>query len=92
MPFQVPSLPSYYVDRPDARNRLKSALLNEEFHTTGTLVISAIYGLGGIGKSVLASALAHEPEVQAKFPDGVLWVTLGQQPESLAFLSNWIQA
>jgi hypothetical protein len=88
----VPSLPSYYVDRPDARNRLKSALLNEEFHITGTLVISAIYGLGGIGKSVLASALAHEPEVQAKFPDGVLWVTLGQQPEILAFLSNWIQA
>lgn len=92
MPFQVPSLPSYYVDRPDMRNRLKSSLLKEEFHPTGTLVISAIYGLGGIGKSVLASALAHDPEVQAKFPDGVLWVTLSQQPEILAFLSNWIQA
>jgi WD40 repeat protein len=29
---------------------------------------------------VLASALAHHPEVRRAFPDGVYWVTLGQQP------------
>src|SRR5260370_39680202 len=37
--------------------------------------------MGGIGKSVLACALAHHPEIQRAFPDGVYWVTLGQQPK-----------
>ncbi|MDJ0670294.1 MAG: NB-ARC domain-containing protein, partial [Microcystis sp. M53598_WE2] len=58
----------------------------------GTLVISAIYGLGGIGKSTLAAALAQEKEVQAFFPDGIFWATLGQQPDILSFLHGWIQA
>ena len=55
-------------------------------------MVSAIYGLGGIGKSTLAAALAHDPEVQAHFPDGIFWATLGQQPDILSFLSTWIQA
>lgn len=58
----------------------------------GILVVSAIHGLGGIGKSTLAAALAHNPDVQERFSDGVLWTTLGQQPELLPLLSTWIQA
>ncbi|NER87419.1 MAG: hypothetical protein F6K64_10490 [Moorea sp. SIO3A2] len=54
-------------------------------------MVSAIYGLGGIGKSTLAAALAHDPEVQSHFPDGIFWATLGQQPDILSFLSTWIQ-
>ncbi|NEO07811.1 MAG: hypothetical protein F6K51_20555 [Moorea sp. SIO3I8] len=67
-------------------------MLAKETARTGTLVVSAIYGLGGIGKSTLAAALAHDPEVQRHFPDGVLWATLGQTPDLLPFLSTWIQA
>ncbi|WP_237048875.1 NB-ARC domain-containing protein, partial [Moorena bouillonii] len=55
-------------------------------------MVSAIYGLGGIGKSTLAAALAYDPEVQSHFPDGIFWATLGQQPDILSFLSTWIQA
>ena len=55
-------------------------------------MVSAIYGLGGIGKSTLAAALAHDEEVQSHFPDGIFWATLGQQPDILSFLSTWIQA
>jgi hypothetical protein len=36
--------------------------------------------MGGIGKSVLAAALARDDGVRRAFPDGVLWVTLGQTP------------
>jgi WD40 repeat protein len=36
--------------------------------------------MGGIGKTVLASALARDPQVQAQFPDGVYWVTVGIEP------------
>ena len=71
---------------------MKKRLLSEETARAGTLVVSAIYGLGGIGKSTLAAALAHDLEVQSYFPDGIFWATLGQQPDILSFLHSWIQA
>ncbi|MCP4534128.1 MAG: hypothetical protein GY831_23250, partial [Delftia sp.] len=48
--------------------------------------------LGGIGKSTLAAALARDAEVNVRFPDGILWATLGQEPDLLSLLSEWIQA
>ena len=91
-PFQAPPLPQHYVDRPAVRETVRSLLLEETATASGTLVVSAILGLGGIGKSVLAVALAHEKAVQERFGDGVLWVTLGQQPDVLGLVSSWIQA
>ena len=67
-------------------------LLADDPDSSGMLVVSAIYGLGGIGKSVLAAAVAHNRAVQARFPDGILWVTLGQNPDILPLLSGWVQA
>ncbi|MDB9411822.1 NB-ARC domain-containing protein [Microcystis aeruginosa] len=89
---QAPPKPSYFVERPEVSIELKQLLLSETTEKTGTLVISAIYGLGGIGKSTLATALAQEKEVQAYFPDGIFWATLGQQPDILSFLHQWIQS
>jgi hypothetical protein len=87
----VPYLPHYFVERPEAKEKLKQCLFSEATTKTGTLVVSTIYGLGGIGKSTLAAALAYDPDVQAHFPDGILWITLGQQPDLLSCLSKWIQ-
>ncbi len=87
---KVPPLPSHYVSRPSVISSLKESLFSPS--QTGVLVVSTIYGLGGIGKSTVAAALAHDPEVLSHFPDGVLWATLGQQPDLLSFLSSWIQA
>jgi hypothetical protein len=92
VPFQAPPLPAHFVPRPEVSDALKARLLTDESAAPGILVISAIHGLGGIGKSVLAAALAHAPEVLEHFPDGVLWAILGQQPEVLSLLSSWIQA
>ncbi|WP_287263434.1 NB-ARC domain-containing protein [Moorena sp. SIO3A5] len=92
VPFQAPYPPAYFIQRPEVSQSLKQSLLSEQTAKTGTLVVSAIYGLGGIGKSTLARAIAHDPEVQSHFPDGILWATLGQQPDLLSFLSSWIQA
>jgi NB-ARC domain len=55
------------------------------------LVVSAIAGLGGLGKSVLATAIVLDPEVQERFDDGILWVTLGQNPDLLSLLGDWIR-
>ncbi len=41
----------------------------------------SVQGMGGIGKSVLAAALARDGEIREAFPDGVVWVDVGQKPE-----------
>jgi NB-ARC domain len=81
-------LPDNFVPRPDALNVVKAKLLGAE---DKTLVVSAIAGLGGIGKSVLATAIVLDREVQARFEDGILWVTLGQNPDLLSLLGDWIR-
>ena len=42
-----------------------------------------VQGMGGIGKTVLAAALAQDSEVRQAFPDGIYWLTIGQKPNVL---------
>ncbi|GHO56162.1 helix-turn-helix domain-containing protein [Ktedonobacter robiniae] len=49
----------------------------------------ALTGLPGIGKTALAVALAHHPQVRQQFQDGILWVGLGQYPEVLESMYRW---
>jgi ABC-type transporter Mla MlaB component len=87
-PFPRVRLPDNFVERPDALNAVKAKLLAVDERT---LVVSAIAGLGGLGKSVLAAALVLDLEVQARFTDGILWVTLGQSPDLQTLLGDWIR-
>jgi hypothetical protein len=89
---RAPSLPTNFVPRSEHQAAVKELLLTDQPDQSHTYVVSAIYGLGGIGKSVLAMALANDPEIQARFADGILWATLGQNPDILPILSRWIQA
>ena len=88
VPFPKVRLPENFVARPGALNAVKEKLLAEDDRT---LVVSAIAGLGGLGKSVLAMALVLDAEVQARFADGILWVTLGQSPDLQTMLGEWIR-
>lgn len=92
VPFHAPPLPPHFVPRPEVSDVLKARLLANEAAVPGVLVVSAIYGLGGIGKSTVAAALTYDEEVQERFSDGILWATLGQQPDLLSLLSAWVQA
>lgn len=76
------------MERPDALNTVKEKLLAADERT---LVVSAISGLGGLGKSVLATALVLDSAVQERFADGILWVTLGQNPDLQTMLGDWIR-
>lgn len=64
--------------------QLKAALLGSEGAPSLALV-----GLPGVGKTALAIELAHAPDVLAHYPDGVLWASLGRQPDVLAQLGLW---
>jgi len=72
----VPDLPRHYSPRQGELAVLRQKLLAGDESVP-------ITGMGGIGKTVLASALAHEPEVRQAFPDGIYWLTIGQKPNLL---------
>jgi hypothetical protein len=91
-PFQAPALPRHYVERSEVLSRVLKYLSDDGDKSSGVLLITAVHGLGGLGKSALASAVAHSPTARSRFSDGVLWATLGQEPRILPLLESWIQA
>jgi hypothetical protein len=80
-PYQAPALPPHFVERAEI-GWIKAALLTAG---TPTLALTALHGMGGIGKTTLAAAVAHEQEIIEHFRDGILWASLG--PNGL--VENW---
>jgi hypothetical protein len=79
----APPLPSHFQPRPMLIEQLRDQLLAENR--------LAIIGLGGSGKTMLSQALAVEPDITAKYPDGVLWISLGQAPNIIAHLQTLLR-
>lgn len=77
--FQAPKLSESYVARPNEFAATKQLLLHQQ-GTQTTAITTALRGAGGFGKTTLAQAVCHDPEIQAAFPDGILWVELGEHP------------
>ncbi|MBV9452345.1 MAG: tetratricopeptide repeat protein [Streptosporangiaceae bacterium] len=80
VPRQLPAAAQHFTGR-HAELGLLTGLLDEPSQETsqapptrGTVVISAIGGMGGIGKTALALHWAHQ--VADRFPDGQLYVNL----------------
>ena len=46
-------------------------------------ITAALRGAGGYGKTTMARAICHNERIQEAFDDGILWVTLGENPGSL---------
>ena len=67
------------------RAQLRAAVLAGGAGAVGvTGAALGIHGQGGIGKTVLAAALARDEQVRRCFPDGVFWVTVGEQGDLVA--------
>src|SRR5690349_5908895 len=82
--FTVPPLSSQdYIPRPELMAPLLDALQAAEISAT-VGVTAALHGAGGFGKTTLALAACHDESVRRKFPDGILWVTIGEQLDGAA--------
>ena len=74
----APPLPLNFVPRPDEQQSLRQFVMAD---ADGIAVaLTALEGMGGIGKTMLAQSLCRDQAIQQAFPDGVLWVTAGQEP------------
>ncbi len=94
VPRHLPAAVSHFVGRGPELTALTS-MLDQASDAHGTVVISAIAGTAGIGKTALAVHWAHL--VAERFPDGQLYVDLrgyepGQPMAAAAALAGFLRA
>jgi WD40 repeat protein len=85
-PFMAPDLPEGYIERTGLLSQLLDATVDEA-HEAARPGAAVLYGAGGFGKTTLAAALCHHDAVLTAYDAGVLWVTLGKQPNLLTELT-----
>jgi tetratricopeptide (TPR) repeat protein len=80
-----PPLPPHPIfGRDQAIAELRARLLSGE-----GVAITALHGLPGVGKTTLATALAHDDAVRRHFQGGVYWAALGPQGDVDSALNRW---
>ncbi len=65
------------------------AAIKQRLFAGNNVALTALNGLPGVGKTTLAIALAHDPEVRAHFRHGILWAGLGPDPNVDRRLIRW---
>ena len=81
----IPLEPAIHlVGRESELSQIKKRLYNG-----GSVALTALNGLPGVGKTALSITLAHDPELRAHFQDGILWAGLGPNPNISGLLSRW---
>ena len=87
----VPSLPAHFLPRDADLAFLRETLLADVQRPTvitSAKQTASLQGMGGVGKSVIAAAFARTCEARRAFGDGIVWVTLGQQPDVLRAITR----
>jgi hypothetical protein len=73
----APPLPINFVERPAELAALRNALIADGGGRH--VALTALHGMGGIGKTILAQAICADDVTQQAFPDGIIWVTIGKE-------------
>ena len=83
--YRLPQLPERYLPPAEELRQIRPFVLDGDQPAIGIAGRTAgLVGMGGIGKTVLASALVHDSEVSASFPAGIVWLTFGSEANVLA--------
>jgi hypothetical protein len=78
----IPDLPPNFVARPDDTAPTKALLMGDgggAVGITSSARKAGLLGMGGIGKTVLATALVRDEQVRERFPDGIFWLSFGRE-------------
>lgn len=86
----APPLPINHLERGAEMDALRRVVMADS--TSRHIGVTGIRGMGGIGKTILAQAICHDEAVQAAFPDGIIWITVGQAPRDFLGLIRQIGA
>ncbi|MCB0195151.1 MAG: TIR domain-containing protein [Anaerolineae bacterium] len=81
VPFMAEEVTDDFVPRVDQLAHIERCLLDGQGNPSADIV--GLYGTAGYGKTVLAKAVCHDENIRAAYDDGVVWVTLGQNPGDL---------
>lgn len=61
--------------------------IKEQLHDDSQILV--LHGLPGVGKTAVATMLAHDESLHKEFRDGVLWARLGLRPNLGGILRGW---
>jgi WD40 repeat protein len=80
--INVPKMPANFLPRDEFMNPIKESLLSKDTYRVGITSLQriGIWGMGGIGKSVIAAAISRDEDIRKKFINGIIWLTIGQKP------------
>jgi WD40 repeat protein len=85
----TPALPPHFLPRRDDISRLQQDLFADiERPNASAQPIVVLQGMGGVGKSVLAAAFARAVNTRRACGDGILWLTVGQDPGPAGILPH----
>lgn len=85
----MPPLPSLVIGREEALGEIKRRV---GIGNTESRAVTVIQGWPGVGKSTTVALLAHDLEITSRYPDGVLWASLGENPDIMGEISSWANA
>nr|ABR16233.1 unknown [Picea sitchensis] len=84
--YQVPDIPNFVVDLYNRIDNVKQLLLQNDVNIVG------VTGMGGSGKTTLASALCDDTQVKEFFRNKIIFITVSQSPNVKGLLDTmWLK-
>ena len=77
-----------FVQRSEYAKVRDALLLDGAGRATTVGITTAIHGAGGFGKTALAIELCYDEQLRERYPDGILWTTLGEEIDAAGRLAR----